>query len=53
MIDPETFEIITKIIYTEAGRYGKQTMNAVGATIQNRFDLNKLYLGGQDLKIIC
>ena len=50
-VDDES--IIAKTIYNEARGEGYEGMQAVAATIQNRYKLNRGYMGNRDFYQIC
>ena len=53
MSDEKNIAAIAKTIYNEARGEGKEGMQAVAATIQNRYDLNRSYMGNKDYNEIC
>jgi len=44
---------IAKTIYNEARGEGKIGMEAVASTINNRYNMDRSYMGGQDYNSIC
>ena len=53
MSDDQDIAAIAKTIYNEARGEGEEGIQAVAATIQNRHDLNRLYMGNKDYTKIC